>query len=136
MPYIKKDATKNKFDKPNIHARDMYGYIASITGLSVPQVRSCFQAYYQMLHQIATSDCVDLGLKIPLPHIGNFYFSKHMGCKKGSTYSNVDYLNGVSDQRVAIRDKDEPNYYALKFSIFNSLKKDVKKNTKNFKEIN
>ena len=124
---------KTKVIRPQISSRDIYTYIANTTSLTKVQVKECFDAYHNMLFELSMSDFVDKGLKIPLPHIGNFQFFKKNGFKKGSTYTNIGYnCERAEKEERLVREKDTQPYYLIRLKLFPKFTKTIKEKTRFF----
>ena len=125
--------SKSNKGRPHVLSAEIYSYIAGNTSLTKPQVKECFEAYAKMLYELATSEFVDRGLRIPLPNIGTFQFFKRKGFKKGSTYTNVNYFIDANDNnKFTVREKDTEAYYNLRLKIFPMFAQEVKERTKFF----
>lgn len=129
MPRI----SKTKWGRPQISLPDIYTYISNNTNLSKSQVKECFKAYKEMVFDIAMSDVVDKGLKIPLPYVGSFQFHKRKGLKKGSTYTNISHYNDRKEcNEKVVRDRDTEAYYLLRLKLYPTFIKSIKEKTKFF----
>lgn len=111
-----------------ILSSDIYSFISKNTSLSKTQVRECFQAYYKMLYSLIESEYKSPDMQIVLPNIGNFYFTRKKGKKKGQKIKIPNLTNGGED--VIILEEDEPDYEIIKFRIYTRLKNKNKQLTR------
>lgn len=111
-----------------ILSSDIYSFISKNTSLSKEQVRECFQAYYKMLYSLIESEYKSPDMQIVLPNIGNFYFTRKKGKKKGQKIKIPNLTNGGED--VIILEEDEPDYEIIKFRIYTRLKNKNKQLTR------
>lgn len=111
-----------------ILSSDIYSFISKNTSLSKAQVRECFQAYYKMLYSLIESEYKSPDMQIVLPNIGNFYFTRKKGKKKGQKIKIPNLTNGGED--VIILEEDEPDYEIIKFRIYTRLKNKNKQLTR------
>ena len=117
-----------KKSNQRILANDLYPCIARNTSLTVPQVRECFNAYYDIIMAVIESDYKDSNMQIALPKIGLFYFTRKKGYKKGAKFKIPNLTNGEED--VIILEEDEPDYEQIRFRIYNRIKNKNKQLTR------
>lgn len=114
--------------KPRLLCRDIYSYVAHNTSLNRKQVQECFEGYSKLIMELIQSDLTDRELTIPLPQLGNFYFSKRKGKPNGSTYKMfAKRLEPKMEIRTYYND---PSYYVLKLRVarkVNLILKEVSK---------
>ena len=115
-----------KMTNPRLDANTVINYLSTNSSLTKEQIRECFHAYSQMLVDLTESNYFKNDLTVVLPSIGQFYFNKKAGRKKGSTYCA---FNGATNKQILVQEKDKPDYYMLKFKAFNRIKKAIRANT-------
>ena len=110
---------------PRLDANTVINYICTNSSLTTDQIRECFHAYSQMLVDITENKYFNNDLTIVLPSIGQFYFGKKVGRKKGSTYCTFKGQN----KQILVQEENKPDYYLLKFKAYNRIKQAIRKNT-------
>ena len=114
-----------KMTNPRLDANTIINYVCANSSLTREQVRECFHVYSEMLTDLTASNYFNNELTIVLPSMGQFYFGKQAGRKKGSTYCA---LRGL-DRQMVVQEEDKPDYYMLKFKPFNRIKQAIRENT-------
>ena len=114
-----------RMTNPRLDANTVINYLSTNSSLTKDQVRECFHAYAQMLVDITESKYFNNDLTIVLPSIGQFYFGKRAGRKKGSTYCAFK----GQDKQILVQEENKPDYFLLKFKTFNRIKQAIRKNT-------
>ena len=112
---------------PRLNARDIENYISSKTSLTQPQVKECFRALKDIIQGIAEDSHFNDKITITLPQIGQFYFVKQKGRKRGSTYTVFD---GCNEKKTVILTKPKPSYYILRLKVFRRIHDSIMESTK------
>ena len=114
-----------RMTNPRLDANTIINYLCTNSSLTKDQIRECFHVYSEMLVDLTESKYFNNDLTIVLPSIGQFYFGKKTGRKKGSTYCA---FNG-STKQILVQEENKPDYYMLKFKPFNRVRKAIRNNT-------
>lgn len=123
-----------KKTNPRILSKDIYSYIAHNSSLTVNQVRECFDTYYSMMIDLASSGYRMNDLTVCFPKLGSFYFIKIKGRKKGTVY-HLPLVNEDSSKSATITlEKDEPSFSKMRFRCSPTLLKKLKEVSKHYEE--
>lgn len=110
---------------PRIKSEEIYRYICHNTSLKKWQVKECFNCYRDMLIGILGSKYTDNDITISLPNVGDFYFCKVNGRKKGTVYKMPKNLKNEIVTLVA----KGTSWYKLKFKVYPKINNILKEKT-------